>query len=126
MPNIYGSSAQYHQITDVATVLGQHDQLGGWPPRLNWGFWTYAYEFRNFFHPYVGALIKQLNKTDVKGMLAPSFLATLHDPYAGADGYTPNPANNGFLATSNGTIGGINNVTSGTYNEVGVFGQLAF
>ena len=40
--------------------------------------------------------------------------------------YKRDRANNGFLATSNGTIGGVNNLTDGTYNEVGVFGQLAF
>ena len=40
--------------------------------------------------------------------------------------YKRDRANNGFLSTSNGTIGGVNNVTDGTYSEVGVFGQLVF
>ena len=40
--------------------------------------------------------------------------------------YKRDRANNGFLSTSNGTIGGVNNATDGTYNELGVFGQLAF
>lgn len=35
-------------------------------------------------------------------------------------------AENGFLATSNGTIGGLNTTTSGTYNELGIFGQFVF
>jgi hypothetical protein len=40
--------------------------------------------------------------------------------------YKRDRANNGFLSTSNGTIGGLNNSTSGTYNELGVFGQFVF
>jgi hypothetical protein len=40
--------------------------------------------------------------------------------------YKRDRAKNGFLSTSNGTIGGINNSTSGTYDEVGLFGQFAF
>lgn len=40
--------------------------------------------------------------------------------------YKRDRANNGFLSTSNGTIGGLNNATSGTYDEVGLFGQLVF
>ena len=37
--------------------------------------------------------------------------------------YKRDRADHGSLATSNGTIGG---VTSGTYDEIGVFGQIAF
>lgn len=40
--------------------------------------------------------------------------------------YKRDRANNGFLSTSNGTIGGLNNATSGTYDEIGLFGQLVF
>jgi hypothetical protein len=40
--------------------------------------------------------------------------------------YKRDRTKNGFLSTSNGTMGGINNVTSGTYDEVGLFGQFAF
>ena len=40
--------------------------------------------------------------------------------------YKRDRANNGFLSTSNGTIGGVNAATDGTYNELGLFGQLAF
>ena len=40
--------------------------------------------------------------------------------------YKRDRAKNGFLSTSNGTIGGIDNLTGGTYDEVGLFGQFAF
>lgn len=40
--------------------------------------------------------------------------------------YKRDKAVNGFLSTSNGTIGGINNATDGTYDEFGLFGQFAF
>jgi hypothetical protein len=37
--------------------------------------------------------------------------------------YKRERANNGFISTSNGSIGGLDR---GTYNEIGLFGQLAF
>jgi hypothetical protein len=37
--------------------------------------------------------------------------------------YKRDRANNGFLSTSNGTIGGVN---KGTYDEIGLFTQVAF
>ena len=40
--------------------------------------------------------------------------------------YKRDRAVNGFLSTSNGTIGGVGNTTDGTYDEVGIFGQFAF
>lgn len=40
--------------------------------------------------------------------------------------YKRDRANDGFLATSNGTVGGLSNSTSGTYDELGIFGQFAF
>lgn len=104
MAKNYGGFAQYHQASDLATVLGQQSQqqtvVGQWPPIWNWGYWTYSFDFRNFFHPYVGALIKQLNQTDVKGMLGSSFLTTLVNPYNAADGYTPKPTNDAALTVT--------------------------
>ena len=43
---------------------------------------TPSYDLRNFFHPFVGDLIKQLNQTTVAGMLDPDFLRSLDLPYA--------------------------------------------
>jgi len=40
--------------------------------------------------------------------------------------YKRDRAKNGFLSTSNGTIGGIDNFTRGSYDEFGIFGQFAF
>jgi Tc toxin complex TcA C-terminal TcB-binding domain len=93
----YGGFAQYHQATDVATALGPQYRsvLGQWPPRQR-GHWTYSFDFQNFFHPHVGALIQQLNQTDVKGMLNAGFLAKLSNPYTAQD-YTPNPTNDTSL-----------------------------
>jgi hypothetical protein len=87
---LYGGIAQYHQASDIALIIAQPDQpvTVKWPVR--WGYWRYEFDFKNFFHPYVGALIRQLNQGDVKGMLDKSFLATLLDPYTTQE-YTPNP-----------------------------------
>jgi hypothetical protein len=37
--------------------------------------------------------------------------------------YKRDRANNGFISTSNGNIGGLDR---GTYDEIGLFGQLVF
>jgi hypothetical protein len=105
MAKMYGGFAQYHQASDLATVLGPQFQpqtvVGKWPPIWNWGYWTYSFDFQNFFHPYVGALINQLNQTDVPGMLSSRFLSTLIDPYTTAkDGYTTNPTNDSALTVT--------------------------
>ena len=105
MAKTYGTLAQYHQTADVATVLGQQVQpqtvVGVWPPGWNAGYWRYSFDFQNFFHPYVGALIQKLNQTDVQGMLASSFLSNLPNPYTPAtDGYTPNPTNDAALTVT--------------------------
>jgi hypothetical protein len=103
MAQNYGAYTQYHQASDIATVLGEQYQnkavVGQWPPIWNWGHWTYSYDFQNFFHPYVGALIKQLNQTDVQGMLSSSFLKTLSNPYTPQE-YQPNPTNSTSLTVT--------------------------
>ena len=104
MATTYGEFAQYHQTAGVAAVLGSKP-LGDafstqWPPRAAVGYQCYSFDFRNFFHPHVGALIKQLNLTDVQGMLDTSFLSTLRKSYTVAEGYTPNPTKDPSLTVS--------------------------
>ena len=41
----------------------------------------FDYVFENFFHPFVGDLISQLNKTSIRGMLDPDFLQGLKAPF---------------------------------------------
>jgi hypothetical protein len=48
-----------------------------------------SYDFQNFFHPFVGTLIRQLNLTSVPGMLDSDFLKTCYHAYTHAD-YVPN------------------------------------
>ena len=48
----------------------------------------FSYDFKNFFHPFVADLIKQLNQTSVAGMLDPNFLSGLDLTYAPGS-YTP-------------------------------------
>jgi Tc toxin complex TcA C-terminal TcB-binding domain len=45
----------------------------------------FSYVFENFFHPFLGNLITQLNATSVAGLLDPGFLDTLHADYTTAD-----------------------------------------
>jgi hypothetical protein len=49
---------------------------------------TFTYEFENFFHPFVGDLIKKLNETSVAEMLNPAFLERLDTPYVSGKDYT--------------------------------------
>src|SRR6516162_5442870 len=55
-------------------------------PRGRWTVKQFVYHFENFFHPFVGTLIKQLNQTSVSGMLDPDFLSSNLCFYK----YTPN------------------------------------
>jgi hypothetical protein len=41
---------------------------------------AFSYSFENFFHPFVGELIEQLNRKSLAGMLDPAFQAGLADP----------------------------------------------
>ena len=58
----------------------------------------YSFTFEPYFHPYVGALIKQLNQTSVAGMLNAQFLGgpELNTDYT-KEGYTP--VNNSTVTT---------------------------
>src|SRR5215510_4324654 len=42
---------------------------------------SFTYRFENFFHPYVGRLIEQLNKKSIAGLLDPDFHAGLRKPF---------------------------------------------
>jgi len=114
----YFAAKNWNNVTTVGT-----DKSNGWS-----AFGSYA------FTPQIAAFgrydwVKPNRDTN----------SALHDHYfnLGVD-YKPLPpldialvwkrdrANNGFLSTSNGTIGGVNSTTSGTYSEVGIFGQFVF
>src|SRR6266446_4704229 len=41
----------------------------------------FTYTFKNFFHPYVGELIQQLNRKSLPGMLNPDFHKGLERPF---------------------------------------------
>jgi hypothetical protein len=91
---------QYHGAEDVAVAFGSvANGSGGGTLQLRNTYYTrYEYNFANFFHPFVGDLIKKLNQTSVSGMLDPDFLADLNAPYvipssppnSGPIDYTPN------------------------------------
>ena len=49
---------------------------------------TFQYDFENFYDPWVGSLIQQLNQTDITGMLSPDFLSSLKYTYGSGD-YVP-------------------------------------
>lgn len=41
----------------------------------------FTYSFENFFHPYVGELVEQLNRKSLAGLLDPDFLQALTDDF---------------------------------------------
>lgn len=61
-------AAGFHHGADAAT----RKIYGGNPDR-------FVYTFENFSHPFVEALISQLNRKSIAGMLDPAFLAKLED-----------------------------------------------
>jgi hypothetical protein len=76
----------FHNAGDIGLVytLGTSQASDGSLTRLPL-VEKFSYVFENFFHPFVGDLIKQLNATSVAGLLDPDFLDTLHAAYTSAD-----------------------------------------
>ena len=85
MREVQGLGA-FHNVGDIGLVyqLGTSQDGGGAILRLPYQE-RFSYTFENFFHPFVGNLIKQLNQTSVAGMLDPAFLDSLHYAYTSAD-----------------------------------------
>jgi Tc toxin complex TcA C-terminal TcB-binding domain len=76
----------FHNAGDIGLVygLGTSQDGDGAVTRLPYQE-NFSYDFENFFHPFVGRLIQQLNQTSVAGMLDPVFLQTLQYAYTSAD-----------------------------------------
>ena len=82
---VQGNGA-FHNAADIGVIASYGPASSGTlqiPFELG-----FQYDFRNFFHPFVGELIGQLNATSVAGMLDPGFLAGLVAPYT-SDEYQP-------------------------------------
>ena len=86
MKTINGLS-EYHGAADAALMLDAKTAVSRF---AIYGVDQFSYDFKNFFHPYVGSLITQLNQTSVAGMLDPAFLQSnkCYANYSNAD-YTP-------------------------------------
>ena len=85
---VQGNGA-FHNAADIGLIAGHGAAGSGLRiPYVE----SFSYEFKNFFHPFVADLIKQLNATSVAGMLDPGFLSGLSAPYT-ADEYQPASSN---------------------------------
>ncbi|MFF1566870.1 hypothetical protein ACFVY1_25645 [Streptomyces sp. NPDC058293] len=71
MTSIRAGAAQFHE-TVAASVTAQY--LGDWVNKQDIEF---SYSFENFFHPFVGELIDQLNRKSLAGLLDPKFHQSL-------------------------------------------------
>ena len=81
----------FHESADINLIYGAGSagQQVSSIPREE----VFSYEFQNFYHPFIGDLIKQLNLTSVAGMLTPSFLGGLGgEPYPASDYSSISPA----------------------------------
>jgi hypothetical protein len=70
----------YHYMPDLESAIWSDKGFGpagGLGLRID----EFTYTFTNFFHPFVGELIRELNRTSVRGMLDPKFLGKLDVPY---------------------------------------------
>ena len=77
MANLTKISA-FHYAADSNQVMNTHFKIAD----------QFTYTFENFFHPYVGELIKQLNQLSIAGLLDPVFLQGLVTDFFMTD-YTP-------------------------------------
>ena len=75
----------FHYNSDLGLISGSTGSGLTSGIVINWQIDEFTYTFENFFHPFVGQLIQQLNKTSIAGMLDPDFLATLDVPYTSSD-----------------------------------------
>jgi hypothetical protein len=69
----------YHNAADQGKVYGAQTPAALQAlriPRVH----VFNYCFQNFWHPLVGQLIQQLNRTSIAGMLDPAFLNSIADP----------------------------------------------
>ncbi len=69
----------FHNAADTGLIYGAASAAGLQAMHLGQSR-TFFYDFENFFHPLVGKLIQQLNRTSVAGMLDPTFLNSIADP----------------------------------------------
>jgi Tc toxin complex TcA C-terminal TcB-binding domain len=74
---------QFHKYKDIVADQYVGEQLA---VREDTKF---TYTFENFFHPFIGELIQELNKNSLSGMLNPAFLAGL-DKSSKSDKNAPN------------------------------------
>jgi hypothetical protein len=65
----------YHNVKDVEVA---------WPLYKYRKDTKFTYDFRNFFHPYVGELLEALNKRSLEGMLDPATQSLAEDFFASA------------------------------------------
>ena len=80
--------ASYHAAADTNLIYA-----GGADAKFRPRSYTvqqYSYHFENFFHPFVGKLIAQLNQSSVAGMLDPGFLVNCTYNYVNAGEYQLN------------------------------------
>jgi hypothetical protein len=98
MAVLISGTQQFHQAADVNALVGTNTSWWkqGFAPII-WGYWQYQYHFENFYHPYVGTLIGQLNATSIARMLDPGFLANQTVAYTTQD-YTSNPTNDSTIS----------------------------
>jgi hypothetical protein len=88
MATLVDGQRKFHESAGVASVLYQvRSEIGG-----------LQYEFQDFFHPFVGKLIAQLNASSVAGMLAPKFLGSCTESYS--TDYTSNPNKTANITTT--------------------------
>jgi hypothetical protein len=76
--------SEFHGAGDIGIVYGGNPLPSGglgWVYPFPWEIKQFDYTFENFFHPFIGNLIAELNQGGVAGMLDPGFLGGLRQAY---------------------------------------------
>jgi hypothetical protein len=81
------ATGRFHEVSDFRQISEEQ-------PWLVWSLDQFGFDFENFYHPFIGQLIAEINKASgdpIAAALDPSLLGSWVVPYTSAEYDTPDP-----------------------------------